>query len=261
MVEVRMIFRNALVFAAAVALLSACTRSQSSPAKINACSLNTFCETSESDAEMDSIIDVRRAEMLDYMSIEIGTTDTFMIAERPESDLMRLLSTALLETAQKISRERDLPMPIMSLMNFGGIRTTMPQGKITIRNIFEISPFENQIVILTCSGSIIKAMMEHVAEQGGEAISGATMTFRDHKMIEAKIAGEEIDESKTYVIAANNYVAEGGDGFLMLCQCQRFDTNIMIREMLIDYIKETTARGQHVIAPTDVRITKLDDNE
>lgn len=261
MVEIRDILKRALAAAAVVLLLSACTQTDKRPIAIESYSVNTMGEDIESDAETDSIISIYRKEMHEFMSVVIGESDHFMEMKRPESDIMRYMSSAILEESILISEEIGAPTPVMSMLNAGGIRTTLPQGKITVGNVFEVSPFENSIVMLSGSGSIMKAMMEHIIKQGGEAISGAQITVKGDKIVDCKIAGEEIDPNKTYTIATNNYVADGGDGFEMLRQCKRVDTNLMIREMLIEHIKKTTAKGEHIVAPEDVRITVLKEDE
>ena len=37
------------------------------------------------------------------------------------------------------------------LLNNGGLRTSLPQGNITRRKIFELMPFENELVVVTIS--------------------------------------------------------------------------------------------------------------
>ena len=37
--------------------------------------------------------------------------------------------------------------PDASYVNYGGLRASLPQGKITVERIFELMPFENEIVM------------------------------------------------------------------------------------------------------------------
>ena len=41
------------------------------------------------------------------------------------------------------------------MFNWGGIRTEVPQGDITIRQVFQIMPFENQLVVAELTGDML----------------------------------------------------------------------------------------------------------
>jgi len=61
----------------------------------------------------------------------------------------------------------------MCLLNYGGIRRTFPKGNITVGDVFELMPFENQALIVTMSGEKILEMVKFLSNAGvGHPISG-----------------------------------------------------------------------------------------
>ena len=54
-------------------------------------------------------------------------------------------------------------LPIIALMNGGGIRASISKGNITTRQIMAVFPFGNNLVVITMSGKDIKDMLEQSA--------------------------------------------------------------------------------------------------
>ena len=54
-------------------------------------------------------------------------------------------------------------LPIIALMNGGGIRASISKGNITTRQIMAVFPFGNNLVVVTMSGKDIKDMLEQSA--------------------------------------------------------------------------------------------------
>ena len=54
-------------------------------------------------------------------------------------------------------------LPIIALMNGGGIRVSIAKGNITTRQLMAVFPFGNNLVVVTMSGKDIKHMLEQSA--------------------------------------------------------------------------------------------------
>ena len=54
-------------------------------------------------------------------------------------------------------------LPIISLINGGGIRGSISQGNITTRQLMAVFPFGNNLVVVTMSGKDIKKMLRQSA--------------------------------------------------------------------------------------------------
>ncbi|HBX89288.1 MAG TPA: hypothetical protein DEG09_11835, partial [Marinilabiliaceae bacterium] len=67
---------------------------------------------------------------------------------------------------------------------------------------------------------------------------------------------KELNEDQTYWLFTSDFLAEGGDGYLMF---SRADTIVLsddtIRDLIIRYIKKENAAGNMIVPDTVARIT------
>ena len=105
------------------------------------------------------------------MSPVIGQSARFMDRFRPESELSNLVADILRYSASAyIGRMADV-----GVTNMGGLRTALPEGDITYGNIYEITPFENTLCIVTMNGVLLRELFENIAAVHGEGLSGACL--------------------------------------------------------------------------------------
>ena len=208
----------------------------------------------EPDKAIDSIVDMYRSEIDQKMLLKIGYSDERMVAKRPDSNLMRFVADATLYGGQAIAQDLNMPLPVVALANTGGLRTSIDEGDVTIKSIFEVSPFENSLVFLTVDGRVMREMANHIASRGGEPVSGMTLTISGSSAVDILVDGKNIDDDATYVVATNNYLADGGDGFSCLLSAQRVSTDYMVRDVIIKYIQFLSSQGLHINASSESRI-------
>ncbi len=154
----------------------------------------------------------------------------------------------------KIFNLREKKNIDIGLFNNGGIRTIIPKGTITIRTAYEIMPFENNLVVIALKGEQVLEMINYIiSEKKPHPLNGLTFTIT--KKNEASlilIQGKSFDLNKTYYVATNDYLANGGDNMIFFKKgTQKFDLDYKLRNVLIDYFKEVDT----VKAPTDKRIS------
>ena len=113
----------------------------------------------------------------------IGKTVTGLEQDSPE------MSTWL-ATALKDQLKTDL-----GLINRKAVRQSLPPGEITSASIWDLVPFENEIVTLTVTGAQLLTAQENLEGRF------------------AGLRGKTIDPKKTYTLATLDYLALGGDGF------------------------------------------------
>jgi len=141
------------------------------------------------------------------------------------------------------------------LLNHGGIRAILPKGNVTTRTAFEIMPFENSLVVLALKGDQILEIAAYIIkEKKPQPLSGMTFTItKDNKAKDIMVQGKPLDLNKTYYVATNDYLANGGDSMTFFAKnTQKFDLNYKLRDVLIDYFKEVDT----VVAPKNIRITE-----
>jgi len=118
-----------------------------------------------------------------------------------------------------------------ALVNGGSIRsnTTYGPGPLTKRDILSILPFENPIVKLDASGWVLRQALEHglaeidLSNESGRfpQVSGIRFRYDAHRpagsrLLELQIAGLPVQDERHYALAVNSYLADGGDGYVML---------------------------------------------
>ena len=143
----------------------------------------------------------------------------------------------------------------LCLLNHGGIRAILPKGNVTTRSAFEIMPFENSLVVMALKGEQISEIAAYIIkEKKPQPLSGMTFTItKDEKAKNIMVQGTPLDLSKTYYVATNDYLANGGDSMTFFAKnTQKFDLNYKLRDVLIDYFKEVDT----VVAPKNIRITE-----
>ena len=190
------------------------------------------------------------------MNRVLAISEKELVKDKPESLLTNFLADLLLEQGALVANDHQLNFtPAVSFFNYGGIRSSLPKGEITVGNIFELMPFENELVFIELKGDKMQAFMDYIADHGGGSVGGARMVIANDKANDVKIGGKEIDFNKNYWLVTNDYVAAGGDGLEMLAENEQFiNSGEKIRDAIIDYLEELTNNNQHVNPKLDERI-------
>lgn len=179
-----------------------------------------------------------------------------MYGGRPESPLTNYCADLTLEEANRFcaSKHPEIKMDV-AMINRGGLRIPLPKGEIKTMTMFELMPFENEIVFLKLKGEVMLEFVNHLAARGGEGVSGLRFGIKENKAIQPEIGGKPLDTSRSYWLVTSDYIANGGDGSEILSKSsERIDTGIKARDMFIQYFKRMGKEGKTVTAKTDGRI-------
>jgi 2',3'-cyclic-nucleotide 2'-phosphodiesterase (5'-nucleotidase family) len=185
------------------------------------------------------------------MNVVIGRAAETMRGHAPESLLSNFSADAYRASATAYSKS-DVDIAIV---NLGGLRTVIPAGDIQLRKVFELMPFENELVILWLKGDKLNELCQYFASKGGEGVSGLRFVIDNNKALDITINGRSLETDKLYSIATNDYLAGGNDKMVALANYEkRVNTGIKVRSMLLDYIKAETAKGNEIRSALDGRI-------
>ena len=170
----------------------------------------------------------------------------------PESLLSNFFADAVMEQAKKLDPEIDFAMPSTK----GGIRVDLPKGPIMVSNIFELMPFENELVICTIKGTEAQRLLDFIAASNGQPVAGLHMKIIDKKPAGVLIGGKAFDINRNYRVLTSDYVANGGDNSLGFKDpVEKKVLGLKVRDALMNYVKEKQAKGSTITAQLDGRIS------
>ncbi len=171
-----------------------------------------------------------------------------------------------------------------TITNSLGIRADFERGPLNIEQMFNVFPFENSITIIYLSGSEVQETLDFVSRKsaergcrtqaqvsgiwfdmvcGGDCPNGEPACAKNISLGEDCRGGDSsgpIDPSKCapldpdglYRVAVNDYIANGGSGFEVLKRnTSKQNTNISLRDALIDYLRTQTPCERSVIDASD----------
>ena len=147
----------------------------------------------------------------------------------------------------------------IALSNPGGIRTDLPQGPLTVAQVYEVIPFGNSLVLLKMKGdAVVKAIEDGVDFSLREGkppanpllyVSGIAFDVDPARPFGARVTHAQVldgtsrplDPAATYSVVVNSFMAAGGDHNATLKAApDPVDTGLIDAEALLDYVKDKT---------------------
>jgi 2',3'-cyclic-nucleotide 2'-phosphodiesterase (5'-nucleotidase family) len=221
-----------------------------------------YVEMNKNNAQTDSATD---AILLPYkdsldklMNVVIGHTDVVMPKENDKTET--LLGNFMCDLCLARINSPDTKISIgitgdICLFNNGGIRSSLPKGDLTRKNIFELMPFDNELDIVTISGKQMWNLLRFVAMSGGEPMAGLRLGVKPDKTPGTiSIQGQPFDSTKIYNVVTSDYLAYGGDKMDFFKNPLKLTTTgIKIRDAILQYCEEQTQQGKILTAKLDGR--------
>lgn len=208
------------------------------------------------DPRIEAKILPYRTKLMHDMDEVLCVSENPLFGGRPESPLTNFCADLILQESDSICLKRYPDIKIsVSMVNRGGLRVPIPKGEVKVQNMFELMPFENEIVFLKMTGTEMRRFIDHMALRGGEGVSGMRFGIKEDKAINPEIQGKPLDDSKSYWLVTSDYIANGGDGSEILKAVkERIATGVKFRDMFIDHLRKMGRKGLKIVAKTDGRI-------
>ncbi len=175
-------------------------------------------------------------QTLSYTPKKIIKTDAVM-----QSSLGNLMADMCFEMAMPIYKEKTKESIDFVLLNYEGIRSSLPAGTIITEDAFKLMPFENELVVTRLTGEKIMELVAYFIDQKkAHPLSKSIALTINEKEYALKIKGKNFDKNKTYDVLTSDYLQGGGDQmnfFKNPVKLTKLDYKL--REAIIDYFKKT----------------------
>jgi 5'-nucleotidase / UDP-sugar diphosphatase len=137
-----------------------------------------------------------------------------------------------------------------SFLNLGGVRGDIGKGPITYRDVFNVMPFDNALVVLEINGKMLKEIIEFrvSGSRHGLRTAGAKIEYDRRRpdferVIRLEVAGENWQPDRIYRVATTDFLVQGNAGLTMLTRIPDDDiqySETTLRDNIIEYIKANT---------------------
>lgn len=207
------------------------------------------------DSAMVAFIAPYKDSLRNFTEGIVGKTDTGYFPERPCSNLSNLCADLVFFFADSCLKAQSGISLDAAVLNLGGLRTALPNGEITMGNMYEVMPFENSVVVLKLNGGVMDSLFRHIIRRGGEPVSGLKLEVDEKMQYKAWLGQRRFDSRRDYWVATSDYLAFGGDGFSMFkSPMQIIYLKKTVRDVLIGGVRSETLRFGVVQKRTERRI-------
>jgi len=157
-------------------------------------------------------------------------------------------------------------LPIVTVINGGGIRASIAPGRVTVGGLINVLPFGNTVATVIVKGSGLLAALENGVSQvetgaGRFAqVAGVRFTWNGQaavgkRVMWAEVATENVhrstralnfatlDPEANYLVVTNNFMLTGGDGYSAFTPAGggtgQLDTGLIMADVVQSYIQDT----------------------
>lgn len=176
----------------------------------------------EPDLELAEKVAAYNAKLNRELAAEVGVTEVALDTRRASVRSSENAFGNLIADAMRAATGADA-----AITNGGGIRgdTSYQAGHmLTRKDVLSELPFGNRTVTMRLKGSDLRAALENGVSQVEKAagrfphVSGISFAYDGRKpagsrVSDVKVADVPLDLGKVYVVAVNDFIAKGGDGY------------------------------------------------
>lgn len=207
------------------------------------------------DMEIDSIIADYRYELEQEMTQVLAYSGQTMTRGTPEGLLNNFVADLVFDIGREIY-QNDQPIDFC-LLNYGGLRAPIPQGPVTMSHVFELMPFENEMVVITLSPEKTLELFDYLATANvGMPVSNLRLQIDNGNVQMVEIGDQGFDPDRNYRVLTSDYLAGGGDNMTFFLEPLDYEyLGMRIRDAIIRHMKEKHQQGLQIQSRLDGRIS------
>lgn len=239
--------------------------------------------TVEEDPEIKKLLEADHELVVKYVNTAVGTcTEDLSAAESCWKDvpIMDFIHQVQMDTVKAGLSAGDAALPLISVAAPFSRTADIPAGSVTIKDIAGLYIYDNTLYGKKLTGAQLKDYLEYAAKYyhqvpSGTKVDTSTLTnansFWDYMYDTAAGVDYEIDiaqpegsriknlsyqgaaiaDDQVFVVAVNNYRANGGSGYPHIASADiAYSSTNEIRQLMIDYV---TSKG--TLDPKDFAVT------
>lgn len=222
--------------------------------------------------EMSRAVRAEREKVKDLLTVKIAVSAQELTINDPVAvdskwgkvRMIRRAETNLADLCTDALRVRT--GADIAVLGGGGIRVSIPAGDVSMKDIYEVFPFGNEVCVIEATGQQILDALEWgaylVPEENGGFLQVSGLTYEIHTYIEStctkdvngmftgikgerrvrnvKVNGAPIDPDALYKVAGSSYwLLEKGDGQTAFDGAKRIDAGgLLDAQVLSDYLSD-----------------------
>ena len=196
-----------------------------------------------SPKEIQALIQPYQTKLQTEMGEIIGQCPKELLKAQPDGSLGHWV-------AEATQRQALLSFPQtpanFTLLNYGGLRIpSLSQGPVKVGSIFELSPFDNFLVLIKVPDELMPQVWQHVLNKGGWPLSAEVQITSNQQ-------GQYLDwqylagpKQTHYWIATSEYLANGGDNCDFFKNLEQKTSSLTLREVLIQDLRTNGSAQTH----------------
>lgn len=212
----------------------------------------------QNDSALHALIAPYKARLDSEMNAVVGQTAYALPNEKGKTETLlgNFVADACFAKASALYTPADGKPAQLCILNNGGLRASLPAGDVTKGNVFELMPFDNEIVIVTITSSRMWELVKFAAASGGVPVANVSIGMKPDKTPgTVLIGGAPFDSTQTYKVVTSDYLANGGDKMAFFKDPVRIEkTGCLIRTALLDTFSDAQKAGKAIAPVTDKRM-------
>lgn len=222
-------------------VLVSCKKESKNLNKITAKNLVVTTTITPSE-KIDSVIAPYKKKLTAEMQevLTYAPKDFLKNNEGMQTSIGNLMADLCYRMANPIYKKKTNESIDFVMLNNGGIRATIPQGKVTVERAFKLMPFENELVAVTLTGEKITELVDYFIKNktAHPFCRNVNLTLNDNDYL-LKIRGKDFDKNKSYTVLTSDFLQSGGDKMTFFKNPEKLTKlDCKMRDVIIDYFKK-----------------------
>jgi 5'-nucleotidase / UDP-sugar diphosphatase len=199
----------------------------------------TYTPEIKEDPQMLALLQPYQDKGRAALDVQVGESDGMLDGDRARVRIQPTNMGVFIASVMMQKARADL-----AIMNSGGIRDSMPAGKLTYKDVLKVQPFGNMLAVVELKGNELMSYLNAAAKMSAGAgafpqFAGVNLVIEGGAVKSATIKSAAIDSAKTYRLAINSFQAGGGDGYPKLSDHPGYvNTGFVDADVMREYLSK-----------------------